>query len=107
MGTAQPSPVRAAHITSLMPMDFSLMPQMKVIGLGWQMNPAQLGRTRLIPPIPGCARGLFAHTDPKTHPEIPSLSCSSVQTRWSLPDQEFFLLHRHFSLHTSLLKPCP
>lgn len=54
-----------------------------------------------------CPRGSFscpfAHQDPKTHPEIPSLSCSSVQMRWSLPDQEFFLLHGHFSLHTSLL----
>lgn len=39
-------PVKPLHITSLMLMDFSLMPQIKVIGLGWPMNPAQLGRRR-------------------------------------------------------------
>lgn len=40
------SPVKPLHITSLMLMDFSLMPQIKVIGLGWPMNPAELGRRR-------------------------------------------------------------
>lgn len=40
------SPVKLLHITSLMLMDFSLMPQIKVIGLGWPMNPAELGRRR-------------------------------------------------------------
>lgn len=40
------SPVKLLHITSLMLMDFSLMPQIKVIGLGWPMNPAELGRKR-------------------------------------------------------------
>lgn len=40
------SPIKLLHITSLMLMDFSLMPQIKVIGLGWVMNPAELGRRR-------------------------------------------------------------
>lgn len=37
-------PVKPLHITSLMLMDFSLMPQIKVIGLGWPMDSAGVGR---------------------------------------------------------------
>lgn len=97
-------PVKPLRITSLMLMDFSLMPQIKVIGLGWPMDSAQVGRggsaRAVIDPAhprracvpwaaPHPARPLsalslafwFAQT-PKTRPEIHlSLSRSLIQAR--------------------------
>lgn len=61
--------------------------------------PACLGLV-LTPALPlGSLTCPFAQTDPKTHPEIPSLSCSFIQTRRSFLYQEFSPLQALFPMH--------
>lgn len=84
-------PVTPLRITSLMLMDFSLMPQIKVIGLGWPMDSAQVGRggsarAGIDPAHPSCACMPWA----APHPALPLSALSSAfwfrQTPKSCPE---------------------
>lgn len=84
-------PVTPLHITSLMLMDFSLMPQIKVTGLGWPMDSAQVGRggsarAGIDPARPSCACMPWA----APHPALPLSALSSAfwfrQTPKSCPE---------------------